>query len=215
MTSWKYENLFYLTSKKIRLLKIIDQYEVYKKILDLKGDIVECGVFKGASLIRLLTFRDLFENNKKRKVYGFDNFGKFPRPNDGKNLKQDKIFAKSHDKIAGKGISIENLSRYLKNKKINNFKLIKGDILNTLSPFLKKNKKIKIALLHLDVDIYKPTYFILEKLYSNVVRGGIILLDDYQHIDGATLAVNDFFKKKNVDIIKISKLGRPSYIVKK
>ena len=55
----------------------------------------------------------------------------------------------------------------------------------------------------------------LEKLYNNVVRGGIILLDDYKHIDGATLAVNDFFKKKNVDIIKISKLGRPSYIVKK
>ena len=215
MTSWKYENLFYLTSKKLRLLKIIDQYEVYKKILDLKGDIVECGVFKGASLIRLLTFRDLFENNKKRKVYGFDNFGKFPRPKDGKNLKQDKIFAKSHDKTAGKGISNENLSRYLKTKKINNFKLIKGDILNTLSPFLKKNKKIKIALLHLDVDIYKPTHYILEKLYNNVVRGGIILLDDYKHIDGATLAVNDFFKKKNVDIIKISKLGRPSYIVKK
>ena len=197
MTSWKYENLFYLTSKKLRLLKIIDQYEVYKKILDLKGDIVECGVFKGASLIRLLTFRDLFENNKKRKVYGFE------------------TFAKSHDKTAGKGISKENLSRYLKNKKINNFKLIKGDILNTLSPFLKKNKKIKIALLHLDVDIYKPTHFILEKLYNNVVRGGIILLDDYKHIDGATLAVNDFFKEKNVDIIKISKLGRPSYIVKK
>ena len=191
MSSWKYENLFYLTSKKLRLLKIIDQYEVYKKILDLKGDIVECGVFKGASLIRLLTFRDLFENNKKRKIYGFDNFGKFPRPKDGKNLKQDKIFAKSHDKIAGKGISKENLSKYL------------------------KNKKIKIALLHLDVDIYKPTHFILEKLYNNVVRGGIILLDDYKHIDGATLAVNDFFKKKNVDIIKISKLGRPSYIVKK
>ena len=48
MSPWKHENLFYLTSDK-RILKLIDHYEIYKKILDIKGDIIECGVFKGAS----------------------------------------------------------------------------------------------------------------------------------------------------------------------
>ena len=37
-----------------------------RKYLMLK-EMVECGVFKGASLIRLLTFRDLYENSKKEK----------------------------------------------------------------------------------------------------------------------------------------------------
>ena len=60
MNPWQYENLFYLTSDK-RILKLLDHYEIYKKILKVKGDIVECGVFKGASLIRFLTFRDLIE----------------------------------------------------------------------------------------------------------------------------------------------------------
>ena len=77
MNNWTYENFFYLTSKKLRILKILDHYEIYKKIFNVKGDVVECGVFKGASLIRLLTFRDLYENSKKRKVYGFDAFENF------------------------------------------------------------------------------------------------------------------------------------------
>ena len=67
MNNWTYENFFYLTSKKLRILKILDHYEIYKKIFNVKGDVVECGVFKGASLIRLLTFRDLYENSKKEK----------------------------------------------------------------------------------------------------------------------------------------------------
>ena len=37
MNSWKYENLFYLTSDKKRILKLLDHYEVYKKILKLEG----------------------------------------------------------------------------------------------------------------------------------------------------------------------------------
>lgn len=40
MSSWKYENLFYLTSDKKRILKLIDHYEIYKKILNVKGDII-------------------------------------------------------------------------------------------------------------------------------------------------------------------------------
>ena len=68
MNSWKYENLFYLTSDKKRILKLLDHYEVYKKILKVRGDIFECGVFKGASLIRFLTFRDLIEQKIKEEL---------------------------------------------------------------------------------------------------------------------------------------------------
>ena len=50
MNPWTHENLFYLTSDKKRILKILDHYEVYKKILNIKGDIVECGVFKDSGL---------------------------------------------------------------------------------------------------------------------------------------------------------------------
>ena len=70
-----YENGFYLTSSITRLGKIIVHYELYKMINNLPGDIVEFGVFKGASLIRWGTFRELFENPHSRKIIGFDDFG--------------------------------------------------------------------------------------------------------------------------------------------
>ncbi len=216
MNPWTHENLFYLTSDKKRILKLLDHYEVYNKILDIKGDIIECGVFKGASLIRFLTFRDLIEKKDKRKIIGFDAFGKFPRPkNDNKNKKTDSIFAKEHDEKIGLGISLNLLKKYLKKKKLSNYELIKGNVIQTLPNYLKKNKKLKISLLHLDLDIYEPTKFVLEILYEKISKNGIILFDDYTHIKGATLAVDEFLKKKKLKIQRVSKNGRPFFIQKK
>ena len=216
MSSWKYENLFYLTSDKKRILKLLDHYEIYKKILNVKGDIIECGVFKGASLIRFLTFRDLIEKKNKRKVIGFDAFGKFPHPKkDYKNNKADKEFAKKHDNNIGLGINIKLLKKYLKKKKLTNYDLVKGDVLKTLPNYLSKNKKLKISLLHLDLDVYEPTRFVLDNLYKNISVNGIIVLDDYTHIKGATLAVNEFIKENKLKVHKVSKHGRPYFIQKK
>ena len=88
MNPWTYENLFYLTSDKKRILKLLDHYEVYNKILNIKGDVIECGVFKGVSLIRFLTYRNFYNQNKKT-LYGFDAFGRFPKLKD----KRDNNFA--------------------------------------------------------------------------------------------------------------------------
>ena len=75
-------------------------------------------MFKGASLIRFLTFRDLIEQKNKRRVIGFDAFGKFPHPKKKhKNKKADKIFAKRHDDNIGLGININLLKNYLKRRK--------------------------------------------------------------------------------------------------
>ena len=168
MNSWKNENLFYLTSNKSRILKIIDHYEIYKRILNVKGDIIECGVFKGISLIRFLSFRDLLEKPKKRKIYAFDIFGKFPRPKNKKigSQKADIKFAKKHDLKIGIGLKLEKLDFFLKKKNFHNYKLIKGDVNFTIPDFIKKNKKIKISLLHLDLDIYEPTFTALKYFYK-------------------------------------------------
>ena len=46
--------------------------------------------------------------------------------------------------------------------------------------------------------MYKPTFYALNKLYNRVSRGGIILLDDYGQVEGATKATNHFLKKKGL-----------------
>jgi hypothetical protein len=211
MNIWEIENNFYLKSDVTRLKKSVCQFEVFKKSLNAKGAIVECGVFKGASLIRFLTYRDMFKKTKKKKIYGFDPFGRFPK----QKIKEDQKFASQHDKGTGLGISEKKLKTYLKKKKFKNFSLIKGDLLKTLSVFLNKNKKFKISFLHLDMDVYEPTKFALESLYKKVTKNGIILIDDFYGVKGATRATKEFIKKNNLKIEKLSYDKRLSFIIKK
>lgn len=208
---WKLENKFYQNTNVSRIAKIIYHYEIYNKIKFLKGNFIECGVFQGVSLIRFASFIKIFEK-KKRKFIAFDAFGKFPAT----GRKEDLNFAKRHNKNAGLGIKVDRLESILKTKKISNFRLIKGDVTKTVPNFIKKNKNLKIALLHLDLDVYVPTKILLENFFPFVEKNGIILIDDYKHVSGATRAVNEFLRKnRKLKIEKLKFPSRPSFIVKK
>ena len=208
--SWDYEYGFYLTSPVNRMGKQLAQYELYKKIVNIPGEVLEFGVYKGASIIRFSTYRELLENTYSRKIIGFDIFGEFPKTDND----DDNKFIQRFEEQGGNGISKEALEDFIKHKNINNIELIKGNIFDTLDEFLEKNKQIKISLLHLDLDVYKPTKFILEKLYERMVPGGIIVFDDYGTVKGATDAIDEFLKEKNKKIEKLSLCYIPSFVVK-
>lgn len=208
---WDYENGFYLTCDTSRIAKLLNHLEIYKKILDLPGDILEFGVYKGTSLVRLLSFRNLLENENSRKVFGFDIYGKFP---DSLALESDKQFVQKFENAGGYGISKKELEFHLQNKGFKNFELIEGDILKTLPEFLANNPSSKISLLHIDVDVYEPSKIILEKLWDKIVKGGILMLDDYGTVQGETKAVDEFFADKNIIINKPRFNHIPSYIIK-
>ena len=81
---------------------------------------------------------------------------------------------------------------------------------------MKKNKNLKIALMHLDMDTYLVTKRILEKFYNSIVKNGIVLIDDYGVTVGVTKAVDEFVKKrKNIFLKKLSFYKQPSFIIKK
>ena len=137
LEAWDAENSFFQNSHISRISKLIYQYEIYKMIINLPGDVLEFGVFKGSSLIKFLTFREILENNFSRKFYAFDAFGKFPKTN---TKKFDKIFINKFENEAGVGLKIEKLNNILVKKSFKNFNLIKGDIQKTSNNFLKKIK---------------------------------------------------------------------------
>jgi hypothetical protein len=207
---WDYEIGYYLTCDNSRILKSLNQYELYKKIINLPGDIIECGVYKGGSLIRMATFRDALEVESSRKIIAFDAFGSFPRT----SSEVDDGFIEQFEKEGGDGVSISELGECLKYKKINNVELIKGDINSTLEEYIVNNPALKVALLHIDVDVEKPTKTILKNLYNRVVPGGLIVFDDYGVIHGETKAVDDFFVNMNIKIQKLPFSRTPVFIVK-
>lgn len=165
-----YENGFYLTTEPYRLGNILAHYELYKKILDLPGDVIELGVFKGGSLIQFATFRELLENERSRKIVGFDIFGEFPQ---AERLKSDKQFVnKWNEQHMGEYLTKEDIYKSLTLKGINNIELVEGDICETVDKYLETYPYTRISLLHIDTDIYEPARAGMEKLYDRVVRGG-------------------------------------------
>ena len=210
--SFEYENNFYLSCNNDRISKIITQYELYKIASPISGDIVECGVFKGTSLIRFAAFRELFKN-KSKKIFAFDTFGKFPDPVLADDVKSIKFKKKFND--GEKSIKIQELRKILQQKRVNkNIELIKGDIMNTLPKFLEKNPKLKISILNLDVDLYEPSKLVLERLFSKISKGGVLILDNYGVYPGETKIANKFFKDKKEKIQKFRFRKYPAFVIK-
>jgi len=60
------------------MTRLLARYEIFKKIINVKGSIVECGVYRGSGLMSWANFSAVLEpNNLIRKIYGFDTFDGF------------------------------------------------------------------------------------------------------------------------------------------
>lgn len=204
------ENKFYDTVSIDRFEKLLIQLEIFKSIKNVKGCIIECGIFKGNSSIRFMLFNKIY--NFKKKFFGFDTFKEFPK---GKNY-LDNLQRNKFIKSAGSSsINKLSLSRILKKKKIENFSLIKGDILTTLPRFVRENKNLMVSLINLDLDLYEPSKIVLESLYPRLSKNGIIILDNYKTFYGETKAVNEFCKKYDIKLMKFKLLNKKTFIIKK
>lgn len=209
--AFEYENNFYLSCSNSRIGKLIAHYELFKRSSAIPGAIVECGVFKGASLIRFATFRNLANQNKK-KIIGFDVFGKFPKAGYEKDR---KLRTKFINDAGISGISKSQLMQILRRKELSdNVELIKGDVTKTVPEYVRSNPKLKISMLNLDTDLYEPAVTILEHLYPRMVKGGVLILDDYGVFPGETRAVDEYFAQKKIKIQKFPFSKTPSYIIK-
>lgn len=198
---YEYENGYYLTSTVDRISKFATHLELFKRSSDLAGEIIECGVFKGVSLSRFIKFRALLENQFSRRIIAFDTFGEFPETKFALDVQKRKEFIEAAGSLS---ITKERLLSILKTLNLHeNIDLIQGDILETVPRFIQNNPSIKISLLHIDVDLYEPTKIVLEYLYPHVVRGGIVILDDYGAFAGANKAIDDYFKNISIKIARL------------
>ena len=207
---WEYENGFYLTSHQTRISKLLAHYELYKSIVNLPGHIVECGVFKGASFVRFCTFRSVLESQYSRKIIGFDAFGKFPV----QDSVQDREFAERFESVAGEGASVHELERVLSYKGFDNYELISGNIGQSVPEYARRHPELKIALLHIDVDVYDPSVTVLQELFDKVVRGGLLVLDDYGTVAGETRAIDEFFSAEGPNVEKLPISHIPAFVRK-
>ena len=176
------------------------KYVINNKI---EGDFVECGVWKGGSC--MLMSKELIEQNDlNRKIWLYDTFDGMTQPTDADieaetGIKGKALLSnveKTTEKLNMWAYSpIEEVRKNMKetNYPVDNIKYIKGKVEDTL----KSNIPNKIALLRLDTDWYESTKIELEVLYPLITKGGVLIIDDYGHFEGAKRAVDDYFQKIN------------------
>lgn len=208
---WNFENGFYWFSEPTRIAKLMAHLSIYEQIVGLPGDVIEFGVYKSASLIRFLTFRHILENDFSRKIIGFDAYGKFPE--NLSNIDSDFDFITEFEK-SGPGLSVSEVTSILNQKGFRNYELVKGNVFETLPKWLVQNPHTRISLLHLDMDVYAPTKYVLDELWNRVVEGGIVVFDDYNTVEGETVAVDKFLKNNKIKLVKNHFYKIPSYVIK-
>jgi predicted O-methyltransferase YrrM len=170
-----------------RYLYFLDQL---KTIRDIDGDIVECGVSIGHGALLFLLFSEYL--GVERTYYGFDSFAGFPDP-----VEKDEVTPiTGRDFWASPPETVLRVLRYgrIPEDKIRNYvRLIKGRFDETLPKY-----RGRIALLHLDCDLYESYKVSLATLYDKVVPGGIIMFDEYddKRWPGAKKAIDEFFADK-------------------
>ena len=201
------------------LTRFLAKYEIYKKILDVDGSIIECGVKFGGGLMTFAHLSSIFEPvNYTRKIIGFDTFSGFPSL-----TKEDKGSASKSAKKGGfkvdsyndleKCISLFDSNRFL--GEIPKVELIKGDATLTIPKYIKENQHLVVGLLYLDFDIYKSTKVALENFLPRMPKGSIIVFDEINNPDfvGEPKAVLDTIGFSNLRIKRFNFNTFMSYAV--
>lgn len=188
------------------LARIFYFKELYDKIRNIDGDIVECGVAYGGSLIVLGAL--IKEEGKGRKIYGLDSFEGFPEPT-AEDKNEYRIIRKGEYGDA----SEEKIKKLFQGLDLEEPTLIKGFLEDTAGSL--KNQINRIAFLHVDTDLYSSYKVTLKELFGKVTRGGIVLFDEYNEpkFPGATKAIDEFFANTNHQLQKIKFMDTYKYYV--
>lgn len=189
--SWNKHAMVTQNVTTIARLLYLDQ--LYRQIVPVPGVICEFGVQWGATLSQLINLRAIHEPfNHSRTIVGFDTFEGFPsvHAKDGElsqvgDLALPEQYQDTLDRILG---LVETFPPFPHLKK---YELVKGDVMKSLDPWLEQNPHAIVSMIILDMDLYEPTKYVLERIRERLTIGSVIAFDELncKAFPGETLAV--------------------------
>jgi hypothetical protein len=196
-----------------RLFSLISAVE-YIERAGVRGDFVECGVWKGGSVMAMaLTLLRL--QKQDRRIFLFDTFQGMVEP-DQVDVDRSGESAAAEFSIRKEGNSagsdwckaeIDEVRANVRSigYPMDLFEFVQGKVEDTLP----ENAPETIALLRVDTDWYSSTLHELETLYPRLVRGGVLIIDDYGYWQGAQKATDEYFSQhQNVYMHRIDNTAR-------
>jgi len=176
------------------LKRFLAMYEIFKLAMPVKGSVVECGVFKGFGVMSWAKLSAMLEpENLTRRIYGFDTFAGFPSVSekDANPIlapERGHLFADSHEELQAL-IEQYDADRFLGH--VDKVHLIKGDVTQTIPPFIAEHPHLVVSLLFLDMDLFEPTKVALEQFVPRMPKGAVLVFDELDNPmwPGETLAL--------------------------
>lgn len=183
------------------------QYVLSRNALSVAGgDLIECGILTGKSFDIFANVVDQWDT-LGRKIYGFDSFQGFAAP-DERDL-DVRSGRQAFEKGSCRGWDKQTISNALSYHKCP-IELIQGWIPDCFAGYEQK----QFCFAHIDVDLYRSTYDTISYIYPRMLKGGIILFDDYGFpmVPGSRKAVDDYLQDKSETIISL--LTGQAFIIK-
>lgn len=207
----------FLTSK--NLSRLLFFYEIYRKIVQMHGIIVEFGVRWGQTLSLMAALRGILEPfNRHRKIVGFDTFAGFVglSEKDGDKCRcQDGSFAvaDNYEDYLTQILTIQEQLNPMSH--IRRFELVKGDAVVTVPDYFGRHPETIVSLAIFDFDIYALTKAALEALKPHLAKGSILVFDELcdDIFPGETVAVRDVFGLGALRFERFPMTSRVSYAI--
>ena len=179
--------------------RVITLIRAVKYIVDnrIPGDFVECGVWRGGSMMAVAHVLALC-GSTGRKLFLFDTFRGMPPPTQ-KDMRfdgaaaSDLLAAAAPESWMVASASLEDVVANMASTgyPMENVHCIRGSVEDTIP----RAAPAEICLLRLDTDWYESTRHELVHLYPRLVRHGILIVDDYGHWQGAREATDEYFRQ--------------------
>jgi O-methyltransferase len=178
---------------------------------DVPGALVECGVWRGGSMMAAAL--TLLRLGAERDLYLFDTFSGMTAPTDldmkwSGERAADLLTTEGSDSDLWAIAPLDEvrqavLSTGYPEQRIH---FVEGPVEETLPAYAPTD----ISLLRLDTDWYESTKHELVHLYPRLASGGVLILDDYGHWQGARRAVDEYFEQHDVKLLlnRIDNTGR-------
>lgn len=167
------------------------------------GDIVECGVWSGGSML-LAAHALLHFGDSSRRIYLYDTFDGAPRPGDC-DVRWDGVpvlptweAMRQTDRSWGFGGTVEHVRSVVLSSGYPAEQLV--FVPGKVEDSLPATRPESVSLLRLDTDLYSSTYHELVQLYPVLSVGGILILDDYGAFAGVRDATDRFIAEQRLKL---------------
>jgi SAM-dependent methyltransferase len=209
---WKLIDHWPLYVGKVNLARNLAITDLLKSTLNVPGDVVEFGCWKGSTSLLLAKLLAIFDPEGPKMLHVFDSFEGLTHFHDSDTTAQSQ-----RGNYHGSREHLESCARLA--DVFSSIVIHEGKIESTLPKFAIENREKRFSFVYCDTDLYLATATILENVWRLMSVGGLMVFDQWNMADfpGEGIAVNQFIDTiaGSFEMVKPSHTRQPTLALRR